>query len=185
MENLKTENNQETYVLYDRDRMNPGYFIITEEEGEIVQFIRLGTLSTNCTNSLPVFCMRGYHQQKCMPEWYAPSKIIDFTVENGHPLYESLYNLAKFLEERPLSTMDTLDQRKDTLSASVRKDTVTITMSKSPYKLKEATHFIDILLGDSYTCGFYNEILDFYRSLSSVSIGETSEKGIEKIISMK
>ncbi|MDE5587106.1 MAG: hypothetical protein K2I72_01890 [Bacilli bacterium] len=81
--------------------------------------------------------------------------------------------------------MNTLDQSNDALSASFDKDTVTITMSKDPSELMKPTRFIDILLGNAYTCEFYNEILEFYENLAAVSIGETNEKGMEKIISMK
>jgi len=185
MSNLEMKNSQNNYVLYDRCGKNLSYFMIKEEEGEIVQFLRLGILTTDSEAELPVFCIRAYDKSETTKKCDKSIEVINFTVKKEQSLYEHLYKLASSIGKNSIPSTHFLGQRKECVHTTFTEETVTITISKDSSESKKLVPFMDISLGSNDDCELYDEVLELYQSLGCVAIGEIYEKNMEKVLTMQ
>lgn len=180
--NLEMENKKNTYVLYDRDGKNLSYVVITEEGGKISELLRLRALPMDCKEEFPLFCISGYKRLEPKRNQQEQAETVSFTVKKEHPLYNIFYKLAGSIEKHPFLSIDSFGQGKQRMSAFTTEEKVTILMSKDSSKTKNLTPWIDVVIGHSNQCEFYEEVLEFYQSLGYFSIGEIVEKSIEKVL---
>ena len=61
-----------------------------------------------------------------------------------------------------------------------------IIVSKDKYNnQKSNSNYIDITLGDPYTCKYYIQLGSFYNRLSTISDGKIKEDNIKRMLKLK
>lgn len=176
-------NNISINVIYDDKYLGEGYFIILEENGEIQKFLKF---YQSGEIGFPRFFIRGYEvgAKDREDQLY---RDLEFTVseENGD-LLESIINLGCNLDGGCSYTIDPDNQGANHLSV-VFGEKISLVLSKSVYKGHDlSSKFIDIDLGDNYSCENYSAFQKFFRDLSKIAVNDES-KGvlIENILKLK
>lgn len=168
----------ETTVLYDEKYYGKGYLIVTTLDDEVIKFIKI---SSSGEKGLPVFAIRGY-EKNSVDNPNDEYRKINLTVEDDNSLYNVIYRLSHSLHGKIIYGIDEIEHGKNNLQANHTLSEATITLSKDVYGVKHATGFIDILIGDNCSCKYYKEFFEFYSELSNLSIGQTKDEDIKKLI---
>ena len=182
IEGLEEEKN---YLLYDETYLGPGYFIIKIQNNEINKFIKIYTTNND---GIPHYSIRAFSPNaKDKPEETFTN--IEFTFrdiedyKNG--LFEAFNNLFKNINGN-IETIDTRQQGKNNISFISTTKTIKVIFSKDIWHGKQhPTDFIDINLGDNYSCKNYDAINEFYNSLAKLTPNQAKKQEIEKILKLK
>ena len=174
------------YLFYDASYMGPGYLIASIGDGKVNGFIKLYTITDG---GFPFFAARAYIEGSTED----PDKnfsTMSFTFrdmeddENG--LYEAFTNLSTSLGGEKLRTIDPKRQGRNNIGLSSSSKTTTMTLSKDTYcGTQHPSKFIDILLGDEYSCEYYYDLIRFYRSLQANCKHEISSEELKTLIKVK
>ena len=109
-------------------------------------------------------------------------RYIDFTVDRHSELYNMIEKLALDLLKQSIKTIDQNLQGKNQMKADLSDYDASLVFGKDVYGVKHATDFIDINIGDNMSCEHWNALNTFYRSLEDISLKETDDKDIRKIL---
>lgn len=182
IEGLEEEKN---YLLYDESYLGPGYFIINKQDNQITKFIKIYTTNND---GFPHYNIRAFcPDAKDKPE--ATFTNIEFTFrdfedyDNG--LFNAFANLCKNINGN-IETIDSKQQGKNNICITRNDRIIKVIFSKDIWHGKQhPTDFIDINLGDNYTCQNYEAINEFYNSLASITPNTAKEQDIKKILRLK
>ena len=178
--------NEKNYVLYDDKYLGEGYFIINEEDDKIIKFIKIYTINND---GFPNYCLRAFGiDAKDNPDTDYTN--IEFTFRNMEDLDNGLYNMFLELAKNVRGNITTIDEHydgKNNISFSLDdKGIVRMIVSKDIWNGKQHPNdFIDINIGDNYSCINYEAINKFYNMLSELSCNKTKNNDIKRILELK
>jgi len=161
--------------------MAPGYFIINELNGEIVKFIKI--FITN-NYGYPHYEVRAY-EKGAVDLDNQRFREIEISVDRDEELHKIFTDFAKDLDGDDIMSMDPHYQGNNHLSMQYNGYSTTLYCFKDVYGVKHATDFIDINLGDNYTCENWQELNNFYSDLKEHTNKKADENDIERILQMK
>lgn len=178
--------NEKNYILYDDKYLGKGYFIINEVNNKIKKFIKIYTINDN---GFPHYCLRGYGMEsRDNPE--SDYTNIEFVFRSMEDYDNGLYNT--FLElvrniNCDIFSIDELKEGKNNISFILNdKGIIRVVISKDIWRgSQHPTDFIDINIGDNYTCVNYEAINKFYNKLEKLSFKKTSNNDIKRILELK
>lgn len=182
-EHTYIEGLSKAYVLYDEKYLGPGYFIIMEYSGEPVIFIKMYEINNML---FPYFKIRAYEKDN-HDSSNKEFKNIELTIyRNNNPkLYEAIKLLLQSLPNNKINNLDH-NEGKNNISIKVDDNSAIIIVSKDKYNnQKSNSNYIDITLGDPYTCKYYIQLGSFYSRLSTISDGKIKEDNIKRMLKLK
>jgi len=165
------------YVFYDDEYMGPGYLIVSKIDGEVDRFMKIGI---NSNVGFPNFFIRAY-ARGCKDTPADKFRSIFIDIKKGEPLYDLVYNLGRALGEEIFSN-DPVCQGKNHFQVACDIDGVSLCATKDVYGVKSSTDFVDVSIGDEYTCEKYPQFLEFYNNLSTISMGKISSQDIKQLL---
>ena len=171
----------ENYVLYDDEYLGPGYLIVSKLDDEIVKFIKICSYGEG---GFSKFYIRAYKKDS-IDNPNQDFRAITITANQGEPLYDIIYNLAKSLSGGKIESIDSYAQGKNNLRVEGYMDTASLIISKDVYGAKHFTDFVDIHAGDNASCEFYDELVAFYNNLSTITVDGSNEKDIKQLLLKK
>jgi len=172
--------NERNYLLYDNSYLGEGYFIINEIEGKIVKFLKIYITNSNGfpDYNLRFFSVDGRDNPDC------EFNSIEYVFRNmeDDELYNVFLKLSKDVDNK-LETIDETIQGRNNVLLSSGSGIVKLVASKDVYRGKQhPSDFIDINLGDNYTCKNYVAVNLFYNSLAKLCTKTAKEHDIKKLI---
>ena len=156
------------YVLYDDEYMGPGYLIVSKIDG------------INSNVGFPGFFIRAY-ARGCKDNPNDKFRSIFIDIKKGEPLYDVVYKFGVSLARIVFST-ENATQGKNHFEVVFDTEGVSLCATKDVYGVKSSTDFVDISIGDEYTCEKYPQFLEFYNNLSTISVGKTSSQDIKQLL---
>ena len=177
---------EKNYVLYDDKYLGEGYFIINEVEDKIVKFIKIYIINNN---GFLHYALRAFGvETKDNPDTDYTN--IEFIFRSREDFDNGLYNIFLELAHNIRGNITTIDghyEGKNNISFSFDdKETITMIVSKDIWNGKQhPTDFIDINIGDNYTCEYYEVINKFYNMLAELSCNKTKNNVIKRILKLK
>lgn len=177
---------EKNYIFYDEYYLAPGYLIVNIKNRKVNKFIKI--YNTN-KNGFPVFALRAYCiELKDNPNEEFNSVEFEFRDieddENG--LYTCFTNLFNNWKGKRIFSIDTLRHGKNNFRLDWNTKDTKITISKDNYAgTQHPTDYIDILLGDEYSCENYDAIFSFYQELSKKCIKKLSSDKVKKMLLAK
>ena len=178
--------NEKNYVLYEDKYLGEGYFIINEINGKIVKFIKIYTINND---GLPHYCLRSFGlESRDNPDSdYTNTEFVFRSTEDfDNGLYNIFLELVKNIKGN-ITTIDEYYQGKNNISFLLGyKDIIRMVVSKDIWRGKQhPTDFIDINIGDNYTCVNYEAVNKFYNMLSEIRHNNTKTNDIKRILELK
>ncbi|MBE6154819.1 MAG: hypothetical protein E7163_04535 [Firmicutes bacterium] len=177
--------NEKNYVLYDESYFGKGYFIIHTINGNIDKFLKI-----YITNDIgfPNYGIRAFSVNgKDKPE--EEFNKIEFIFRSNEDFNNGLFEaFSKFSNNasKEIHTIDKIEQGRNNISVIANKHIVKITFSKDIYHGKQhSTDFIDINLGDNYSCENYEAIYALYNTLMKLCHQTATKEDIKKILTLK
>lgn len=178
--------NEKNYILYDDTYLGKGYFIINEINNKIKKFIKIYTINNNGFNH---YCLRAYGiESRDNPN--SDYTNIEFVFRSMEDFSNGLYNV--FLElvkniNGNITTTDEYYEGNNNISFILNdKGIIRIVISKDIWRGRQhPTDYIDINIGDNYTCKNYEAINNFYNMLSELSCDKTVNNNIKRILELK
>lgn len=171
----------ENYIFYDEEYLGIGYLIVTTLDEEVVKFIKISITNNSV---FPCFIVRGFEKDS-YDSLDNEFRTIKFTFQKDEPIYELVSKFAKSINNEKLYSIDSNEQGKNNLQLESFINEASIILSKDILGVKHATNFIDVLLGDSDTCKYYEQLLEFYKDLSELPLTTLKEEDIKKLLKTK
>lgn len=164
-------------VIYDDTYLGEGYFITYEIAGTIYKFIKIYTTGYE---GFPIFHIRAYERgAKDQCDQILRDIEINVYSDKNPELYESLVKLNNRLNSKIVITIDPINQGDNHIKVRLQKDYISLIATKNVFKGNFTNaDYIDIILGDNYSCEDYNAIQKFYTDLGRISEKEVDEKFI-------
>ena len=158
---------EKNYVFYDESYLGPGYLIVNVKDGKMNKFLKI--YETN-SDGFPSFGIRAYSVDARENSNDVFSSI-EFTFRDiedyDNDLYRCFTHLNNDLSGKRVFSVDPVREGKNNFKLDSNPRVTKITLLKDTYDGDQhPTDYIDILIGDQYTCKHYEEILKFYTSLS-------------------
>lgn len=171
-------------VKYDDNYLGQGYFILVEDNGVINKFVKF---YTSGNFGFPNFHVRAFESGvKDLPDDEFRNVELVVRRSNNSKLCDYLKKLRialLFHNKCQVNTIDVDNQGMNHIKVVSDSIGEKLIISKSIYKGRFTTpDYIDVMLGDYYTCLEYESILAFYHGLSKCSEGELKKKDIAKLI---
>ncbi len=166
--------NKKNYVVYDKDYLAPGYVIFRDDNN---QFSKIYTDNT--------FGFNNYHliaRDISVDEPNQQFRKIIFQAEDGDPLYLLLQSLFDDIQEQHIPTIDKSKQGNNYFKVEKSKRGYNLIIAKDVYGVDKATDFINICIGDNYSCRNWENINNFYNNLQKVSEPNLNDTPINKIL---
>jgi len=178
--------NEKNYLLYDESYLGTGYFIINVVNGKIVKFLKIYTINNE---GLPHYCLRsfGLESRDSSDSDYTNTEFVFRSMEDyENGLYNIFLEFAKGINGN-ITTIDEHYEGKNNISFLLGYNgIIRMVVSKDIWRGKQhPTDFIDINIGDNYTCVNYEAVDKFYRMLSKISYKESNSDDIKKILKLK
>lgn len=178
--------NEKNYLLYDKEYLGEGYFVINEINGKIIKFFKIYIINNN---GFPHYCLRSFGLEfRDNPD--SDYTNTEFVFRNYEDYDNGLYNI--FLEfarniNCNITTIDKYYEGTNNISFILNdKGIVRMVISKDIWRGKQhPTDFIDINIGDNYSCINYEIVDKIYKMLSEVSYKEAKTDDIKKILKLK
>jgi len=182
---IMINSNEKNYALYDDKYLGEGYFIINEIDDKIIKFIKIYTINNK---GFPHYCLRafGVDAKDTSDSDYTNIEFVFMSMEDfDNGLYNVFLELARSVRGN-ITTIDEHYEGKNNISFSLDdKGIVRMIVSKDIWRGKQhPTDFIDINVGDNYTCTNYEVINRFYNSLSVLCNNKTNTSDITKILKL-
>lgn len=177
---------EKNYVFYDESFIAPGYLIVNIKNGKMDKFLKFYNASQD---GFPLLGVRAYSKSaKEDPDEDFSS--IDFSFrdleddENG--LFKLFTNLWYDLVGERIFAIDSFAQGKNNLKLDSNSRVTKITLYKDTYHgTQHPCDYIDILMGDEYTCDDYDSIIKFWQGLSKICTKKISSDEVKKLILTK
>jgi len=178
--------NEKNYLLYDESYLGPGYFIINEINNKIRKFMKIYTINND---GFPHYCLRsfGLESRDDPDSDYTNTEFVFRSMEDfDNGLYNAFLELAKSINGNIFTTDEHYEGKNNISFLLGDKDIIRMIVSKDIWRGKQhPTDFIDINIGDNYTCINYEAINKFYNSLSELFCNKTKSDDIKKILELK
>ena len=177
--------NEKNYVLYDNKYLGEGYFIINEINNEIKKFIKIYIINYN---GFPQYCLRAFGtESRDNPD--SDYTNIEFVFRNMEDHDNGLYNifleLASSIRGNITSTDEHYEGKNNISFILHNKGIVRMIVSKDIWRGRQhPTDFIDINIGDNYTCINYEAIKKFYNYLSRICSNKSNINDIKRILKL-
>ena len=97
-------------------------------------------------------------------------------------LYKIFQSLCLDLNGKKIETIDKVYQGRNSFSLREENNTITLSIAKDIYGVKDATDFIDINIGDEVTCESYQTIAQFYNQLLNPNIEKAKTEDINQLV---
>ncbi len=97
-------------------------------------------------------------------------------------LYKIFQSLCLDLNGKKIETIDKVYQGRNSFSLREENNTITLSIAKDIYEVKDATDFIDINIGDEVTCESYQTIAQFYNQLLNPNIEKAKTEDINQLV---
>lgn len=171
------------YVFYDDTYLGPGYLIVNIKNRRVNKFLKI--YSTN-DNGFPLFAIRAYSLE-IKENFDEEFSSIDFIFENLEDDETGLYDIFAKLEHnlagKSIFSIDPLNQGKNNLKLYTNTEITKITLSKDNYNgHQHPIDYIDILIGDEFSCINYYAVLDFYNETSKICMNKFSLDEVKKLV---
>lgn len=171
------------YVFYDESFLAPGY-IIVNMSGEIVnKFFKIYTINQN---GFPTFAISAFSKDfKENPEENFSSISFSFRdiEDNENGLYEIFTKLCLELNNEKLYSIDLVNHGKNHLEMSYEVAVTTLKLSRDNYYGDQFYNdYINIILGDDFTCKNYESFVRLFNELKERSIIKKENIDIKKLI---
>ena len=162
------------YVIYDDTYLGPGSLIVCKEKNKIIKFLKIFIMNNY---GFPNYGLRAFSIfGKDNPD--NEFTVIDFVFtdeDTENNLYKVFHSLYKDLNGKKIETIDKFYQGRNSFSLREENNTITLSISKDIYGVKDATDFIDINIGDEVTCESYQTIEQFYNQLLNSNNAKTED----------
>ncbi len=173
------------YVLYDEKYLGPGFLIITKDEGKIIKFFKIFIINNY---GFPHYGLRAFSIfGKDNPD--TDYTTIDFTFKDSgfmeKNIYKVFHHLCIELNNNQVETIDEFNQGKNYFSLKETDDTVTLTIAKDVYGVKNATDFVDINIGDENTCIHYQAIAMLYNQFLKLNVKLAKKEDIKQLVLLR
>ena len=174
---------EKNYIFYDDSYIAPGYLIVNIRSGKINKFLKFYNASQD---GFPLISVRAYSTSlKENPNEEFSSMDFSFRdledYENG--LFKLFSNLSFDLLGKRVFSSNPFEQGKNNLKLESNSKVTKITLYKDTYHgTQHPSDFIDILIGDEYTCDDYNSIIKFWDDLSKICVKKISYNEVKKLI---
>lgn len=170
------------YIFYDENYLAPGYLIVNVEESKVKRFLKIYNESTYGT---PLFGIRAYlidSHDDLDKEYNA----IEFSFKEDDELYNCFSGLCDNLKGEKVFSTNVSHHGKNHFKLENENGIIKMIVEKDVLGgTQHPTSYIDISIGDEYSCKFYNEILKFYLTLTKMETHELSSYDVEKMLLMK
>ena len=175
---------EKNYIRYDDQYLGSGYFIITKKDNKIKKFFKIYAMSEN--RALAEFGVRAYEEGSYDDPNYG-FRDIEFSFdEKDGKLYESLINLDEKLNGKSVKTIDSTRQGKNNFRLERDDDKLKLIVSKDIYNGNQhPTDYIDIHVGDMYTCKNYRGILSLFQAFKRMGPTDLKEKELKEILKLE
>ena len=177
---------EKNYIFYDESYLGPGYLIVNIKDGKMSKFLKVYNASEN---ESPLFGIRAYSTDaKEDPNEEFSS--IDFSFrdieDDRNGLFKLFIDLISNLSENRIFTIDSFSQGKNNIELDYNPKIAKITLNKDTYHgTQHPCNYIDVLIGDEYTCNDYDAIIKFWQRLSEINPKELSSDEVNKLILTK
>jgi hypothetical protein len=173
-------------VRYNDTYLGAGYFILLESVGLINKFVKI-YMSGNV--GFPVFHIRAF-ERGTKDMWNQEFRNVEIGVSEDDNL--ELYNVHRklrysllFHDKDRLNTIDPINQGLNHVKVLEDLKKEVLVVSKSIYRGHFVTpNYIDVILGDRFSCESYEAVLSFYRGISGVSEGRLDNDDVKRLILM-
>ena len=178
--------NEKNYVLYDDKYLGEGYFVINEVDNKIVKFMKIYTINND---GFPYYCLRAFcgdARDNSDNDYTNIEFAFRSTEDFDNGLYNIFLELAKSVRGN-ITTIDEYYQGKNNISFLLGdKDIIRMVVSKDIWRGRgHPTDYIDINIGDNYSCLNYEAINNFYNSLSQLCPDKIKNNDIKRILELK
>jgi len=168
------------YLFYDKKYIAPGYFITNVRNGKIVNFLKI--YITN-NYGFPEFAIRAFevNSRNDSPEQEFNNIVLNFKEEFNSDLFKIIEKLSSQLSGK-VSSISKSHHGRNNFYLEKTPDGINMIFAKDVYKgTQHPTRFVDINIGDNYTCDNYEAILSFYKDLSSICVNSFEEEDLMQI----
>ena len=177
--------NEKNYVLYDDKYLGEGYFIINEINNKIRSFMKIYTINND---GFPHYCLRafGIESRDNPNSDYTNTEFVFRSTEDfDNSLYKVFLEFAKNVNGNIVTTDEYLEGKNNISFILNYKGIIRMVVSKDIWRGKQhPTDFIDINIGDNYSCVNYESINKFYNMLSEVCFDKSKDSDIKKILKL-
>ncbi len=177
---------EKNYIFYDESYLAPGYLIVNIKDGKMSKFLKVYNASENGFSLLGIRAYSADAQENPNEEFSS----IDFSFrdleddENG--LFKLFSTLCSDLSGERIFAIDPFAQGKNNLKVDSNLKVAKITLNKDTYHgIQHPCDYIDILMGDEYTCDDYDSIIKFWQGLSKICTKKISSDEVKKLILTK
>lgn len=177
--------NEKNFVLYDELYFGEGYFIIHTEYGKITKFLKLYIMNNDGAPhyGLRVFSIYGRDNPD---EKFNRIEFIFRSIEDyDNELFEA-FSIFAINCDKEICTIDEQHQGKNSISINVKNGIAKLICSKDVYRgIQHPSDFIDINLGDNFSCQNYEAINTLYNTFAKICHQTAKEEDIKKLIMLK
>jgi len=175
---------EKNYMFYDDSYFVPGYLIVTKKNDEIIKFLKIYVINSNGfpTYGVRAFSIYGRDNPDC--EFNSIEFIFSDKEDNKNGLFDIFTNFCKNIDGK-IETSDTFCHGRNNICLSTNGEVTKFIISKDIYGVKNSTDFIDVNIGDNYTCKNYDAIVNFYKDLSLLCLDKIIDDDVKKILKLK
>jgi hypothetical protein len=182
---IKGYSNERNYVLYDDKYLGEGYFVINEVNGEIKKFIKIYKINNN---GFHYYYLRAFGietREDYNSEFTNTEFVFRYAEDTDNGLYDLFLELARNIDGKIYSIDKHHDGKNNIWFSIGNHGIVRMIVSRDIYhSIKDPTDFIDINIGDNYTCCNYEVINKFYNMLSEITCSKANNNDIKRILKL-
>lgn len=168
-------------IFYDQEYLGPGYFIVYSDRKNMERFLKFYLLEDE---NVKTFALRAY-ERGSIDQPHQGFRSICFPIDCEEPLYKVVKPFQEKILGKWIFSLDKFNQGQNNFQLVKKCEKLVLIVNKDVYGGKEKTNFIDILIGDSLSCQYYPEFLNFYNQLQTISSGTMKKEKLQKILTMK
>lgn len=178
--------NEKNYLLYDDSYFGIGYFIIHTVNGGIDRFLKIYIMNND---GYPMYGLRAFSVDgKDNPD--VEFNNIEFIFRSMEDYENGLFEAFQMFRKNADSVIYTIDEsqqgRNNVSTAMDGGDILKLIISKDIYRGKQhPSDFIDINLGDNYSCKNYEVINELYNTLEKKCHQSAKEEDIKSLLMLK
>jgi hypothetical protein len=177
----KDKDRTNTYIVFNEDYLGPGYFLIEENSDNIVRFAKFYQMDRT---GFPRYGIRAY-EVGSVDQPNQDFRDIVFKINRDDNLFDLALRFASKTKKEKLVSIDSANQGSNSFSAEiVNNQQIDLIFSKDVYGVRNATDFIDIVLGDNVTCKKYLELCSLLCDFGEQSIKPHIDINIQKMLKL-
>ena len=170
-------------LYYDDNYLGPGIMLVNVDKNDDFQFIKLYQVNYD---GIPFFSLRAF-STNMLDNPDNQYNTIEFQFGNNSPYHDKENGLnkafAKFYMESAgakIKTIDSANQGTNHFKVENKNGIIKLIVNQDVYHGNHPSNYIDILIGDNYSCENYQAIFDLYQSLSDLAEKREKEKEMIK-----